>query len=84
MHFYTPPHDSGGILWYHVGCPCVRPSVRPNDNLKNVNGFSPNSGCALILWRSGMGLLMGQFRQFLTALSARDTSVFSFPDYNLT
>ena len=21
--FYTPPHDSGGILWFHVGCPSI-------------------------------------------------------------
>ena len=27
-HFYTPPHNSGGVLWFHVGCQCVRPSVR--------------------------------------------------------
>ena len=26
--FYTPPHDSGGVLWFHVGRPCV--SVRPS------------------------------------------------------
>ena len=30
------------------------------------NGFSPNLVCALILWRSGLGLLMGKFRQFWT------------------
>ena len=39
---------------------------------------------ALILWRSGLGLLMGKLRQFLTELSARDTPIFSFPDDNLT
>ena len=26
--FYTPPHDSGGVLWFHVGRPCVCPSAR--------------------------------------------------------
>ena len=26
--FYTPPHDSGGVLWFHVGRLCVCPSVR--------------------------------------------------------
>ena len=122
-HFYTPPHDSGRVLCYHVGCPCVRVSIHlsihlsvvspsvfsfPDDNLSNcqwiftklgvcfdiveiwfwivngqmllifdsylptirlyfhfrmitwvtVSGFSPNSVCALILWRSGFGLLM--------------------------
>ena len=22
-HFYTPPHNSGEVLWFHVGRPCV-------------------------------------------------------------
>ena len=26
--FDTPPHNSGGVLWFHVGCPCVCLSVR--------------------------------------------------------
>ena len=30
----------------------------------NVNGFSPNLVCVLILWRSGLGLLMGKFLNF--------------------
>ena len=71
-------------------CMSVRPSVvhlsvfhfqmitRPN-----INGFSPNLVCALILWRSGLGLLTGKFRQFFTELSARDTPLVSFPDDKL-
>ena len=39
---------------------------------------------ALTLRRSGLGLLMGKFRQFLTELSARDTPIFSFLDYNIS
>ena len=34
--FYTQPHDSGWVLWFHVGRPCVCPSVLfsvPDDNL---------------------------------------------------
>ena len=28
VDFYTQPHNSGGgILWFHVGRPCVCPSV---------------------------------------------------------
>ena len=46
--------------------------------------FSPNLVCALILWRSGLGLLMGKFRQIFTELSAQDTPIFSFPDDNLS
>ena len=39
----------------------------------NLSGFSPNLMCALILWRSALGLLIGKFRQFLTELFAHDT-----------
>ena len=70
-------------------CPSVIRPVRSYFRLRtitsvNVNGFSRNSVCAWILRRSGLGLLMGEFRQFLTELTARDTSVFSFPDDNFS
>ena len=52
----------------------------PVDNLSKHNGFSPNLVFALILWRSGLELLMGKYRQILTDLSARDRPIFSFPD----
>ena len=87
----TPPHDS------RVGRSCVCPSVRPSIlrpyirpyfvsgwQRVNINGFSPNLVCALILWRSCLGLLMVEFRQILTELSARDTPIFPFPDDNLS
>ena len=64
-------------------CSSVGPSVVclsifafPDDNLRNVNRFSPNFVCALILWKSGLGLFMGKFCQFLTELSAHHTSIF--------
>ena len=50
----------------------------------SVNGFLPNLVCALILWRSGLGLLMDKFRQFLTELPAHGISLFSFKDNNLS
>ena len=45
----------------------VGPSIVlfPDDNL---SGFSPNMVCALILWRYGLGLLIGIFCQFLTVI----------------
>ena len=49
-----------------------------------MNGFSPNSVFALILWRSGLELLMGKFRQSFTELSARDMPIFSFLADNLS
>ena len=63
----------------------VHPSVHisfPDDNLSKYQCFHAMV-YALILWRSGFGLLMGKFRRFLTALSAHHTSLFSFPDNNL-
>ena len=56
-----------------------------SDNLSKLNGFYPNMVVyAMILWRSGSGILMCKFRQILTELSARDTPIFSFPDDNLS
>ena len=48
----------------------------------NIDGFSPNFVCALILWRSGLGLLMGKFHQIFMELSAQDTPRILFPDDN--
>ena len=42
-----------------------------------MNRFSPNLVCALILWRSGLGLLMGKFCQVLTELSAQMAEYYS-------
>ena len=79
LHFYNPPCNSGGILWYHVGCLCVCLIIHLSYvhlyfclrtiTWVNVNGFSTNLVCALILWRSGFELLMGKFCQFLSCLS---------------
>ena len=38
----------------------------------NSNRVSPNLICALILWRSGLGLFIGNFHRFLTELYAHD------------
>ena len=83
--FDTPPYDSGGVLWFHVRCPCVcpfvRPSIRilfPDGKLSKHQWISPNLVCALTLWRSGSGLQMGKFRRILKELSVRDMSYFHF------
>ena len=90
--FYIPPQASGGVLWYNVGCWCVFPSIRPSvvyssvfslsdDNLKKCQLIFTKHGIyTLILWRFGLVLLTGKFRQFLTDLIARDTSIFTFVD----
>ena len=95
--YYTLPLVWRGIMvsgWTSL-CPSVGPSirqsyVRPSSfhfrmiTWVNNNRFSPNLVCALILWRSGLVLLMGKFRQIFTELSARDTPIFSFPNDNLS
>ena len=47
----------------------------------NINGFLPNFVSALILWKSGFGLLMGKFCHFLTELSVNKL-LFSFTFMN--
>ena len=69
-----------GYYGFIVEVRVIRPSVRQPIHLSyghpyfrfwmitgvNINGFSRNLVCLLILWRSGLGLLMGKFCQFLT------------------
>ena len=49
-----------------------------------VSGFSPNLVCALLLWKSELGLQIIKFHQFLTELSACNLSIFLFVDNNLS
>ena len=51
---------------------------------ENINGLSPNLVSALTLQISDLRLLMGNFRQILTELSARDTPIFLLPDDNVS
>ena len=48
--------------WSSVCPSVVRPSVFSftDDNFSKYQWFSPNLVCALILWRAGLGLLMGK------------------------
>ena len=41
LTFYTPPHVSGGVLCFHVGRPCVCPSVRVSFPFDNLNIYKP-------------------------------------------
>ena len=92
--FYTPPHGSGRVIWFHIGCLCIHMSICRTSvhscfcfrtiTWVNVGGFSPNLVWTLVLWRSGLGLLMGKFRQFLTEFFTSNISVFLFPDHNLS
>ena len=66
--------------WAHLVnfCPWHTHSFISGWWLVNINGLSPNFVCALVLWRSVLGLLMGKFCQFLTKLSARNMLYFHF------
>ena len=66
-----PHHDSGGVLWFHVGhlcvcptvCPSIHPSVHflfPDDNLSKYQGFSRNLECHLIIAEIWFGIANGQ------------------------
>ena len=50
----------------------------PDSNLSKCQGILTKLGHALILRRSGLGLLTGKFHQFLTELSAYDTIMMGF------
>ena len=53
------------VAGYVFSWTSVCPSVFRLITRVNFNGLSPNFVCTLILWRSGLGLLMGKFPQFL-------------------
>ena len=95
-NYYNPPHDGGGILWFHVGIrvsfrPSVRQSVHPSipsfcltsvcifvSGRVYINECSPVSVCALILWKSGLGLLKDNFHEFLQSYLPATCPYFRF------
>ena len=65
----------------------VRPSVRfsfPDDNLSKHQWIFTKLGMCIDIVEILFGIANGQIRQFFTELSAQDTPIFSFPDYNLS
>ena len=62
--FYTPPHDSGGVLWFQVGRPCVRPSVVRilflDDNLSKRQWIFTKLGICIDIVEIGFGIANGQ------------------------
>ena len=55
---YTPPHNSGGVLWYHVSCLCVRPSVYDRPYVCFLFSFLGNylSKCQWIVTKLSVGI----------------------------
>ena len=88
-HPHLSLHDSGRVLWFHVGCLCVRPSVRqsyiglsicislPNDNLSKRQWiFTKLSMCIDIvdIW---FGIANGQISSnFYGVICPRHTHIF--------
>ena len=78
---YTPPHDSGSVLWFHfVVRVSVRLSVRPYfrfrvDYLSKCQWIVTKLGMCIDVLEIWFGLLVDKFRQFLTELSTRHTSI---------
>ena len=66
--FYTPPHDSGGVLSFHYGRPCVcpsvvRPPVRisfPDDNLSKHQWIFTKLGMCIDIVEIWFGIANGQ------------------------
>ena len=61
----------------------VHPSIFRFRMITWVNTMDFHQTC-YVHWYCGLGLLMGKFRQIFTELSAWDTPIFSFSDYNLS
>ena len=77
---FIPRHTmgGGGVLLYHVGCPCicVCPSdVHPYFRFQIIMSKHPliftKFGMCIDILRSGLGLHMGKFPQFLTVICWR-------------
>ena len=70
--FYTPPLKCGEVLCYTLRCLSVCPSVRPHHfrsiTWVFIHGIFSNFAYILLSAMSGMGLLMGKIRPFLTEL----------------
>ena len=71
-------------IFYEIICPNHAHVFDSGLQRVNNKGFSPNLLYVLTLRKSGLGLLMGKFRHRFTDLFARDTTIFMFPDDNLS
>ena len=74
--FYTPPHNSGGVLWFHVGrptCPSVvRPSVRfsfPDDNLSKHQWIFTKLGMCINILEIWFGIANGQISSIIDGVT---------------
>ena len=94
--YYTPPDDSGGVLWFHVGCPCVCLSISsssiclsvcisvPDDNLSKHYLIFTKHGMFIDIVEIWFGIAYGQILSNFDRVICRDTSIFLFPDNYLS
>ena len=65
----------------------MSPSVRfsfPGDNLSKHQSIFTKLGICIDIVEIWFGIANGKISSILMELSARDTPIFSFPDYNLS
>ena len=79
--FYTPPHNSGGVLWFYVGRRCVHPSIHPSihfsfldDNFSKHKWIFTKLGMYIDIVEIWFGIADGQISSNFTKLSARNRS----------
>ena len=94
--FHTPPHDRGGVLWFHLGCLCVCPSVCPSVVCPSVSFFSfPDDNLSKHQWiftKLGMcidiveiwfGIANGQISSNFMELPARSSIMAGYYSFNV-
>ena len=82
---YTPQHNSGGVLWFHAGRPCVRPSVVlpsvrlsfPDDNLSKHQWIFTKLGMCIDIVEIWFGIANGQISSnFYGVICPRHAHIF--------
>ena len=85
--YYDIMLDVHVFLHLTVHLSYLRPSICisfPDNNLSKYQWIFVKLGIRIDIRRSGLGLLMGKFLQFLTELSTWDKPIFSFLEDNLS
>ena len=62
-HLYAPPHNSGGVLWFHVEHTCVHSYVCisfPDDNLCKYQWIFTRLGMCIDIVEIWFGIANGQ------------------------
>ena len=82
-HFYTLPHDSGGVLWFHVGCPFV-PISFLDDNLSKHQWIFTKLGMCIGIVEIWFGIANGQISSNFDSYLLETRPYFPFLDDDLS